>query len=207
MSKKLYDEDGNVVKGARVKSPFYKRWWFIALVAIFIIGAIGGEDDEKSLETSEAEAETEEVVEETEPEEVEQESEVIEEEPEEIEEPDEEKEEAGLSREDRISVANAIMSESFSSIAEVNYDVSTDMLTIFPTDEQFTLEIFYMMMGYEENIRDWSKIVEALSELSASVSGIVDEDIQIAILNPEDSERVLLLVQDGFVLYNFANDI
>lgn len=78
MSKKLYDENGNVVKGTKVKKPFYKRWWFILLVAIFIIGAIGGGDDEESLETTEAE--TEEVVEETEPEEIE---EVVEKEPEE----------------------------------------------------------------------------------------------------------------------------
>ena len=64
-----------------------------------------------------------------------------------------------------------------------------------------------MMLGHEEYIRDWDILVESLTELSVSVSGIVDEDIQIAILNPEDSERVLLLVQDGFVLYNFADDI
>lgn len=214
MSKKLYDEDGNVVEGVKVKKPFYKRWWFIALVALFIIGAIGGGDDEESLETTEAE--TEEVVEETEPEEIEQEpeeieeiEEVVEEEAEVEEEPEEpeEAEETELSREDRIYVANAIMSDSFSSMAEVDYDASADVLTILPTDEQFTLEIVYMMMGYEENIKDWNQLVKSLSELSISVSEIVDEDIQIAILNPEDSEKVLVLVQDGFVLYNFANEI
>ena len=87
MSKKLYDENGNVVEGVKVKKPFYKRWWFIALVTIFIIGAIGDGDNEEVLETTEAE--TEEVVEETEPEEPE---EVVEEEPEEEveEEPEEE---------------------------------------------------------------------------------------------------------------------
>ena len=75
--KKLYDEDGNVVNGAKVKKPFYKRWWFIALVAIVIIGVISGGDDEEALDTTESE--TEEVVEKTGPEEVE-ESEEIEEE-------------------------------------------------------------------------------------------------------------------------------
>ena len=66
MSKKLYDENGNVVEGVKVKKPFYKRWWFIVLVAMFIIGAIGGGDDEESLEVSEPETEEVEVVEETE---------------------------------------------------------------------------------------------------------------------------------------------
>lgn len=119
----------------------------------------------------------------------------------------EEVEEIEYSREDRVFIAHVMMADAFSIMAEVEYDSSADMLTIFPTDEGFTMEIFYMMLGHEENIRDWDILVESLTELSSSVSGIVDEDIQIAILNPEDSERVLLLVQDGFVLYNFADDI
>ena len=132
---------------------------------------------------------------------------VVEEIEEETEEIEEEVEEVEYSREDRVFIAHVMMADAFSSMAEVDYDSSADMLTIFPTDEGFTMEIFYMMLGHEENIRDWDILVESLTELSVSVSGIVDEDIQIAILNPEDSERVLLLVQDGCVLYNFADDI
>ena len=125
----------------------------------------------------------------------------------EAEQVNEEVEEVEYSRENRVFIAHAIMADAFSSMSEVEYDASADMITIFPTDERFTMEIFYMMLGHEEYIRDWDILVESLTELSSSVSGIVDEDIQIAILNPEDSERVLLLVQDGFVLYNFADDI
>ena len=132
---------------------------------------------------------------------------IVEEVEEETEEIDEEVEEVEYSREERVFIAHVMMTDAFSSMAEVDYDSSADMLTIFPTDEGFTMEIFYMMLGHEESIRDWDILVESLTELSISVSGIVDEDIQIAILNPEDSERVLLLVQDGFVLYNFADDI
>ena len=132
---------------------------------------------------------------------------VVEEVEEEAEQVSEEVEEVEYSREERVFIAHVMMADAFSSMAEVEYDSSADMLTILPTDERFTMEIFYMMLGHEENIRDWDVLVESLTELSVSVSGIVDEDIQIAILNPEDSERVLLLVQDGFVLYNFADDI
>lgn len=133
----------------------------------------------------------------------------VEEEIEEIEEIDEETEveEVEHSRESRVFIAHEIMADAFSSMSEVEYDSSADMLTIFPTDERFTKEIFYMMLGHEEYIRDWDVLVESLTELSSSVSDIVDEDIQIAILNPEDSERVLLLVQGGFVLYDFSDDI
>ena len=141
---------------------------------------------------------------------VEEKEETVVEEVEEIEEIDEEVEEVEevkYSREDRVFIAHVMMTDAFSSMAEVEYDSSADMLTISPTDEGFTMEIFYMMLGHEESIRDWDILVESLTELSISVSEMVDEDIQIAILNPEDSEKVLLLVQDGFVLYNFADDI
>lgn len=31
----------------KVKKPFYKRWWFIAIVVLFVIGAIGSQSEEK----------------------------------------------------------------------------------------------------------------------------------------------------------------
>ena len=106
--KKLYDEDGNIVKGAKVKKPFYKSWWFIAFVAIIIIGALGGGDEDESAEVSEPETEEVEVVEETEAEELEQEpEEEVEEEGEEVEEVEEEEESADLPREHRNALSSA----------------------------------------------------------------------------------------------------
>lgn len=165
----------------------------------------GCSDSNSKVEEESVKEEKIEVVEEKEETVVEE----VEEEIEEIEEEAEEAEEAEVeySREDRVFIAHVMMADAFSSMAEVEYDSSADMLTIFPTDEGFTMEIFYMMLGHEESIRDWDILVESLTELSISVSEMVDEDIQIAILNPEDSDKVLLLVQDGFVLYNFSDDI
>lgn len=163
----------------------------------------GCSDNNNKVEEESVKEEKVEIVEEKEETVVEE----VEEEIEEIEEIDEEVEEVEYSREDRVFIAHVMMADAFSSMSEVEYDSSADMLTIFPTDEGFTMEIFYMMLGHEESIRDWDILVESLTELSISVSEMVDEDIQIAILNPEDSDKVLLLVQDGFVLYNFADGI
>lgn len=53
MAKKIKDEKGNVYVQ---KKPFYKRWWFILLVALVVIGAIGGNNESKeSKETSSSE--------------------------------------------------------------------------------------------------------------------------------------------------------
>ena len=74
-------------KGKKDKGPFYKRWWFIALAVVFIIGAISGDDEE--IDTA-AETDNTEIVDdvdaedvEEEPEEIEEVEEVEEEEPEE----------------------------------------------------------------------------------------------------------------------------
>ena len=157
----------------------------------------GCSDNNNKVEEESVKEEKVEIVEEKEETVVEETEEEIEEEVEEVE----------YSREERVFIAHVMMADAFSSTSEVEYDSSADMLTIFPTDEGFTMEIFYMMLGHEESIRDWDILVESLTELSISVSEMVDEDIQIAILNPEDSDKVLLLVQDGFVLYNFSDDI
>ncbi|AEB30449.1 hypothetical protein CAR_c17910 [Carnobacterium sp. 17-4] len=64
--KRLFDENGNEVKG-KIKKPFYKKVWFWAVVVILIgaFGSMGGEDEvaesnaaavpsEKKVETTEA---------------------------------------------------------------------------------------------------------------------------------------------------------
>ena len=78
--KRLFDEDGNEVKG-KIKKPFYKKWWFWLLVVIVVGGALSSGDDEtepaNDNATAENAPETEskvesseiETVEETEPEE------------------------------------------------------------------------------------------------------------------------------------------
>ena len=50
MGKRLFDEEGNEVKGVKVKKPFYKRWWFIALAVILVIGAVTSDNDDTSGE-------------------------------------------------------------------------------------------------------------------------------------------------------------
>lgn len=35
------------------KTPFYKRWWFIAIIVFLVIGALGSEDDTSDISTEE----------------------------------------------------------------------------------------------------------------------------------------------------------
>lgn len=73
--RKLYDEDGNEVKGARRKKPVYKRVWFwiLALLVVSAVLNMGGEDDPATEPTA---ANTEAVESKTEPASASSESEV-----------------------------------------------------------------------------------------------------------------------------------
>lgn len=53
--KKLYDENGNVVKGAKVKKPFYKKIWFWLLILIVGAIAMSGGDEEVDDQNTEPE--------------------------------------------------------------------------------------------------------------------------------------------------------
>ena len=83
MAKRLFDEEGNEVKGVKVKKPFYKRWWFIALAVIVVISLFTGGNEDEETTTKEEDNTVETVVEaeaeeEEEEEAVEEEEEVIE---------------------------------------------------------------------------------------------------------------------------------
>lgn len=43
--KRLFDENGNEVKG-KIKKPFYKKWWFWLIAIIIVVGLVGGGGDE-----------------------------------------------------------------------------------------------------------------------------------------------------------------
>lgn len=84
--KRLFDEDGNEVKG-KIKKPFYKKIWFWLLALIIVwIAVSGGEekvDIKEEVATVQESSTDAEVVENTEPETVESESSEVAEEPEE----------------------------------------------------------------------------------------------------------------------------
>lgn len=111
-----------------------------------------------------------------------------------------------LSREGSILIAQSIMSDNFEGVASVSYDGVMDAITILPMDEEFTTEIYHMLTGEMSNDA-WNSLVYTTSMFSVTVAELVDKNISVAILNPADSDRVLLLVQNGYVMYDFSDEI
>lgn len=179
-----------------------KKAFILSLLSVFILAGCTAEEsvnDEETVDRVE-EVETEdnsiedEAVEEVE--EFEQESEEVE----------ESVEDSVDSRMERILFAEAVLTESFEGVGTVSYDYELDIIGITPTDPAFVDDIYHIMIGVTDKSA-WNSLVGNVAELSIVISDIVDSDIQVAILNPESTDRVLLLVQDGFVIYDFADEI
>ena len=196
---KRYDENGNVVNDAKMKKPFYKRWRFIALVVVAIIGAItigvGRGNDDVATDTSEPEVE-EVVVEESEPEA----ENVVVEETEEVEEED--VAETEEDRDFRILQAENLAIEIFEGVAEVHYSEEKNAMMFLPTEEGFITDLAMIESGLLDK-SSWNSLCDTFAEYSITLSEFTgDESMLVCILNPANEDNCILLAINGQIIYD-----
>ena len=188
----------------------------VITVAMLVMVGCSPEDmdnsDEEVTDDVEVVEEVDEVkAEETEEvEEVEEEIEEVEEEIEEVEEDlEQEIEDEGIEafdRSDRVYLALTIMQSDFEEIADVEYDAEQDAVVIIPTEQGFSDELLFMMTGLMDRA-SWDNMVENFQYLSETMTELVDADLKFAIANPENTDNMILVVQDGVVMYNVADEL
>lgn len=164
---------------------------------VFLLLATGCSTDEVAeVEEANVEDEVEEVVEVAEVEVEEVDVEVVEE----VELDD------VIDRESRIVLAVATLDGNFEAIGRIDYDEDNDAIRLIPTDPDFSKEILYMMTGVT-GTEEWDGMVESLQGLSESLTGLVDEDIYLSLVNPENESNTILLLQDGHIIYNLSDEL
>lgn len=186
---KRYDENGNVVNDAKMKKPFYKRWRFIALVVVAIIGAIaiaigvGKGNDDVATDTSEPEAKK-----------------VVAEETEEVEEED--VVETEEDRDFRILQAENLAIEIFEGVAEVHYSEEKNAMMFLPTEEGFITDLAMIESGLLDK-SSWNSLCDTFAEYSITLSEFTgDESILVCILNPANEDNCILLAINGQIIYD-----
>lgn len=115
-------------------------------------------------------------------------------------------EEPEIDREVGLVLAEAIMSESFSELGDLSYDAENDAFTLIPTDPGFSQELTTMALGITGK-DDWNFMVGEFASLSEAIAELVDENIGLAILNPENTDNIILLVRNGHVIYDFTDEL
>lgn len=100
------------------------------------------------------------------------------------------------------SAAVKILEEAYKGMAIIKYDVGMDVISITPLDNNFTLGVLYAKDGDSECLKNWDTIKGNLVEISK----LMDDNIVITIVNNMNTENTLLMVSNGVVLYNAAED-
>ena len=98
-----------------------------------------------------------------------------------------------------------IMQENFAGIATVDVDKELKIYSITPTDSGFITDLNNVINGDPDAIDSWDTMVANMQDLSTNVSEIAP-GYSIALVNPVNTENVLLLFIDGYEFYNFANE-
>ena len=171
MKMRKKQKDSNVVEEVKVKKPFYKRWWFIALVVFVVIGVFSEDETENGdIVEEDTELVEPEVVEEVEAEEEPEPVEVVEE-PVEVEEEPEPIEEAAEEEPESVEVVF--------DPNDYNAELTYDDLARNPVEHSFKAVTFE------------GKIIQVMQGTDSS---------QFRIATNDDYDKVMLIEIDNTML-------
>ncbi len=104
-----------------------------------------------------------------------------------------------------IQTVLSILKENFKDTAEIKFDSDNRVYHIIPTDPGFISDLMLAINRNDIAIEAWNDLVASTKTLSGNISNILP-DCMVSITNPTNKDNSLLIVSDGFVLYNFIND-
>lgn len=74
-----------------------------------------------------------------------------------------------------------------------------------PTDPAFVAEAIQVMEGSAQALKDWAFLVESMKGLSESIADLIPGQY-LQVVNPANEDLSLLILLDGYVYYNFADE-
>lgn len=110
-----------------------------------------------------------------------------------------------MSKKKKIKKAVSIMQDNYDDTADVYYDKKNDVIAIKPTDEEFEDETIAVLDG-EESKSDWHKLTNSIDELSETIHDDLHIKTPVAIVNPENTDKVLYMSYDGNSLYDVMDE-
>ena len=110
-----------------------------------------------------------------------------------------------MSKRAKIDKAVSIMQENYEGQADVYYDSENDAIAIKPTTQDFEEAVIAVIDG-DASESDWHKLTDSIDDLSKTVYEDVHIKTPIAIVNPENTDKVLYASYDGTTLYDVMDD-
>lgn len=110
-----------------------------------------------------------------------------------------------MSKQAKINKAVSIMQENYEGQADVYYDSENKAIAIKPTTQDFEDAVIAVLDG-DASESDWHDLTDSIDELSKTVYEDVHIKTPIAIVNPENTDKVLYASYDGTTLYDVMDD-
>lgn len=98
-----------------------------------------------------------------------------------------------------------ILQDSYAGNSTVTFDKEMKSFNITPIDPAFKEAIVFMQQGLL--LDDWESMQEGFISGSQSLQGLLGNGYIINLQNPANTENTLLMLMDGVVFYDFANEL
>lgn len=99
-----------------------------------------------------------------------------------------------------------IMQDSFKGVGDVEFDKEHKTYKVTPTDPKFSAELLMTTQG-KISKDSWNSMKDNMKELSNSMNGMLGDGYSVALMNPVNKDKVILMVLDGIVFYDLMEDI
>lgn len=112
-----------------------------------------------------------------------------------------------LTKKQRINKEVKREQKNYKGDAKVAYNKEWNAITITPTSNDFTDSVNAALNDGEGESQDWKKLTESFKTLSTTVLENTEvADISVALVNPDNPDKILYSAQDGKTTYDLAKD-
>lgn len=101
-------------------------------------------------------------------------------------------------------VVSMIQSQ-FKDKATVSYDKDSKAILIIPSDSEFTDEVVNVANG-DGDEETWNKLTDSINDVSSQMVSKYGAKVALAIVNPQNHDKVLYEALDGNTVYDVVTD-
>lgn len=99
-----------------------------------------------------------------------------------------------------------LLKEHLGDVAEIELNRDEKSFIITMTKDELIHELAMVLNG-EMSMDSWHTLVESFTGMANSMNDLLGGGYSVEVVNPMNTDNVLLLIYDGVVLYDVANDL
>ncbi|QDK48795.1 hypothetical protein [Limosilactobacillus reuteri] len=104
-----------------------------------------------------------------------------------------------------VDQAVSMIQSQFKDKATVSYDKDSKAILIIPSDSEFTDEVVDVANG-DGDEETWNKLTDSINDVSSQMVSKYGAKIALAIVNPQNHDKVLYEALDGNTVYDVVTD-